>query len=169
MSESVQEHRAAARGGVRCAVVTVSDTRTEATDRSGQLIQQKLRDAGHEVLHYTIVKDEPEQIVEVLSRLVAHPDCDAVIFNGGTGIARRDTTFDTVDARLQKRLDGFGELFRSLSYTEIGAAAMLTRATAGVINDTVVFLTPGSTNAVTLAMDKLIGPELAHVVFELRK
>ena len=169
MSESVEQHRAAAPEQVRCAVVTVSDTRTVETDRSGQLIQEKLRAAGHEIMDYAIVKDEPDQIIDALSRLVAHPECDAIIFNGGTGIARRDTTFDAVDARLQKRLDGFGELFRSLSYAEIGAAAMLTRATAGVINGTVIFLTPGSSNAVALAMDKLIGPELAHVVFEMRK
>ena len=169
MSESVAEHRAAAPDHVRCAVVTVSDTRTIETDRSGQLILDQLGDAGHEVVAYQIVKDEPEQIDAILSSLVGRADCDAVIFNGGTGIARRDTTYDTVSRRLEKQLDGFGELFRSLSYAEIGAAAMLTRATAGVLRGTVIFLTPGSTNAVGLAMDKLIIPEIAHVVFELRK
>ncbi len=169
MSESVQQHRAQAPQVIRCAVVTVSDTRTTETDKSGQLIQERLRSAGHAIVHYQIVKDEPTQIDEILSMLVARDDCDAVIFNGGTGIARRDTTFDTVSRRLDKRLDGFGELFRMLSYDEIGAAAMLSRATAGVIQDTVVFLTPGSSNAVSLAMDKLIMPEIAHVVFEMRK
>jgi molybdenum cofactor biosynthesis protein B len=169
MSQSVAEHRAAAPDHVRCAVVTVSDTRTVATDRSGQLIKDRLLAAGHEVVHYRIVKDEPEQIDAVLTELIAREDCDAVIFNGGTGIARRDTTYDTVSRRLEKTLDGFGELFRSLSYAEIGAAAMLTRATAGVVGGTVVFLTPGSTNAVGLALDKLIIPEIAHVVFEMRK
>jgi molybdenum cofactor biosynthesis protein B len=154
---------------VRCAVVTVSDTRTVETDLSGQLIQSQLSAAGHEIVDYRIVQDEPAQIDAVLTELIERADCDAVIFNGGTGIARRDTTYDTVSRRLEKQLDGFGELFRSLSYAEIGAAAMLTRATAGVVGGTVVFLTPGSTNAVGLALDKLIVPEIAHVVFEMRK
>lgn len=169
MSESVEQHRAQAPEHVRCAVITVSDTRTEETDRSGKLIQDRLRGAEHEIVHYQIVKDEPDQIDDVLTSLVARSDCDAVVFNGGTGIARRDTTYDTVSRRLDKQLDGFGELFRMLSFAEIGAAAMLSRATAGVIRDTVVFLTPGSSNAVALAMDKLIIPEIAHVVFEMRK
>jgi molybdenum cofactor biosynthesis protein B len=169
MSQSVEEHRAAAPDHVRCAVVTVSDTRTVETDRSGQLIQSQLSAAGHEIVDYRIVQDEPAQIDAVLTELIGRADCDAVIFNGGTGIARRDTTYDTVSRRLEKQLDGFGELFRSLSYPEIGAAAMLTRATAGVVGGTVVFLTPGSTNAVGLALDKLIVPEIAHVVFEMRK
>lgn len=169
MSESAQEHRAAAPGRVLCAVVTVSDTRSEETDRSGGLIKGQLAAAGHEVISYQIVRDEAEQIVDVLSRLVAHPDCQAILFNGGTGIARRDTTFDAVDGRLQKRLPGFGELFRGLSYAEIGPAALLSRATAGVIGDTVIFVMPGSSNAVRLAMEKLIVPELAHIVYELHK
>jgi molybdenum cofactor biosynthesis protein B len=169
MSQSVEEHRAAAPDHVRCAVVTVSDTRTVETERSCQLIQSQLSAAGHEIVDYRIVQDEPAQIDAVLTKLIGRADCDAVIFNGGTGIARRDTTYDTVSRRLEKQLDGFGELFRSLSYAEIGAAAMLTRATAGVVGGTVVFLTPGSTNAVGLALDKLIVPEIAHVVFEMRK
>ncbi len=169
MSESVEQHRSQAPEHIRCAVITVSDTRTTETDRSGQLIQQRLTDGGHELIHYQIVKDEPDQIDAVLESLIARHDCDAIIFNGGTGIARRDTTYDTVSRRLEKRLDGFGELFRMLSYGEIGAAAMLSRATAGVIGDTVIYLTPGSSNAVSLALDKLILPEIAHVVFEMRK
>ncbi len=169
MSASVEEHRSQAPDHVRCAVITVSDTRTEETDRSGQLIKQRLSESGHEIVHYRIVKDEPDQIDDILTDLVDRGDCDAVIFNGGTGIARRDTTFDTVSRRLEKQLDGFGEIFRMLSFDEIGAAAMLSRATAGVIGDTVVFLTPGSSNAVGLAMEKLILPEIAHVVFEMRK
>ncbi|MGA7671795.1 MAG: molybdenum cofactor biosynthesis protein B [Nitrolancea sp.] len=169
MSASVEEHRSQAPEHVRCAVITVSDTRTEATDRSGQLIRQRLSESGHEIVHYQIVKDEPDQIDAILTDLVDRTDCDAVIFNGGTGIARRDTTFDTVSRRLDKQLHGFGEIFRMLSFDEIGAAAMLSRATAGVIGDTVVFLTPGSSNAVSLALEKLIMPEIAHVVFEMRK
>lgn len=169
MSKSVEQHRSQAPEHVRFAVVTVSDTRTEETDKSGQLIKKCLTDAGHQLVHYRIVRDEPDQIDEVVDDLVNEPECDAIIFNGGTGIARRDTTYDTVSKRLEKRLDGFGELFRMLSFDEIGAAAMLSRATAGVIQDTVIFLTPGSSNAVRLAMDKLITPEIAHVVFEMRK
>ena len=169
MSESVEQHRAQAPQTVRCAVITVSDTRTRETDRSGQLIHERLESAGHLVVYYQIVKDEPSQIDEILATLAEREDCDAVIFNGGTGIARRDTTFDTVSRRLEKTLDGFGEIFRMLSFDEIGAAAMLSRATAGVIQNTVVFLTPGSSNAVALAMDRLIMPEIAHVVFEMRK
>jgi len=169
MSASVEEHRSQAPEHVRCAVITVSDTRTEATDRSGHLIRQRLSESGHEIVHYQIVKDEPDQIDAILAELVDRADCDAAIFNGGTGIARRDTTFDTVSRRLDKQLHGFGEIFRMLSFDEIGAAAMLSRATAGVIGDTVVFLTPGSSNAVSLALEKLILPEIAHVVFEMRK
>lgn len=169
MSQSVREHREQAPEVIRCAVVTVSDTRTEETDRSGAMIRERMSRAGHEIIAYQIVRDEPEQIGRLLDQLVARPDCDAVIINGGTGIARRDTTFDVVDARLEKRLTGFGELFRYLSYQEIGAAAMLSRATAGVYRGTVVVLTPGSSNAVSLALDKLIMPEIAHVVFEVRK
>lgn len=169
MSRSTEEHRAAAPDQVRCAVITVSDTRTVETDGSGQLIQQRLTEQGHAITDYRIVKDEPEQIGELLDSIAGSGSCDAIIMNGGTGIARRDTTYDVVAARLDKRLDGFGELFRALSYPEIGAAAMLTRAVAGVYRDTLVLLTPGSTHAVGLALDKLIVPELAHLVYELRK
>ena len=169
MSESVQEHRAQAPSRVRCAVITVSDTRTPDTDTSGALIRERLAEAGHEVIAYRIVQDESDQIGSTLDELTDWGDCDAVIINGGTGIARRDRTFEVVDARLEKRLDGFGELFRMLSYQEIGAAAMLSRATGGVYHDTLVLLTPGSRNAVGLALDRLILPELAHLVFEMRK
>ncbi|HLI50542.1 MAG TPA: MogA/MoaB family molybdenum cofactor biosynthesis protein [Thermomicrobiaceae bacterium] len=169
MSRSTEEHRAAAPDQVRCAVITVSDTRTEETDGSGRLIQQRLTEQGHTITDYRIVKDEPEQIGKLLDDIAGSGGCDAIILNGGTGIARRDTTYDVVAARLEKRLDGFGELFRALSYPEIGAAAMLTRAVAGVYRDTVIILTPGSTHAVGLALDKLIVPELAHLVYELRK
>jgi molybdenum cofactor biosynthesis protein B len=118
---------------------------------------------------YEIVKDEPEQINRVLDHYTGMNACQAVLFNGGTGIARRDTTFDVISGRLEKTLPGFGELFRMLSYDEIGAAAMLSRATAGVLNGRLIFSTPGSSNAVALAMDKLIAGELAHLVFEVTK
>jgi molybdenum cofactor biosynthesis protein B len=169
MSISAQEHKSSAPEQVRCAIVTVSDTRTPETDTSGALIRERLVSAGHRVVGYRIVRDEPGEIRSALDELVKQVGCDVVIFNGGTGIARRDTTFDVIDACLEKRIDGFGELFRYLSYAEIGSAAMMSRATAGVYRDTIVVLTPGSSNAVKLAMDKLILPELTHMVYEIRK
>lgn len=169
MSASTEQHRAEAPKRVSCAIVTVSDTRTLETDTSGRLLRERLSGQGHEVVHYQIVKDEPAQIGPLLDELAARGDCDAVILNGGTGIAQRDTTYDVVAGKLEKRLDGFGELFRMLSFQEIGAAAMLSRATAGVYRGTLIILTPGSSNAVALALDKLILPELAHMVYEVTK
>ena len=169
MSQSVQEHREAAPESVGAAVITVSDTRTKETDTSGQIMIERLEAAGHRVVGYEIVRDEPDQIVAVMNRFAVNESCRAILFNGGTGIARRDTTYDVIAGRLEKTLDGFGELFRMLSYEEIGAAAMLSRATAGVYHGRLVFSTPGSSNAVTLAMDKLIAGELAHLVYEVTK
>jgi molybdenum cofactor biosynthesis protein B len=169
VSRSVQEHRESAPDSVGCVVITVSDTRTVETDKSGQIMQERLAAAGHQIVGYEIVKDEPSEINRVLDTYSALDGCQAILFNGGTGIARRDTTFDVISSRLQKTLPGFGELFRMLSYDEIGAAAMLSRATAGVLNGRLVFSTPGSSNAVALAMDKLIAGELAHLVYELTK
>lgn len=160
-------HREQARRSVTCAVVTVSDTRTEVTDTSGHAMQELLRAAGHAIGHYGIVKDEPDQIRALLADLARKNQVQAVLFNGGTGISRRDTTYDTLSGMLEKRLDGFGELFRMLSFQEIGAAAMLSRAVAGTYKDLIVFSTPGSSGAVRLAMEKLILPELAHVVWEI--
>ena len=169
MSVSVQEHRESAPESVGCAVVTVSDTRTEETDKSGQIMKERLERAGHVIVGYRIVPDEPDLIAGLLDEFCVNPDCRAVLFNGGTGIASRDTTYDVIAGRLEKALVGFGELFRMLSYDEIGAAAMLSRATAGVYRGRLVFSTPGSSNAVTLAMDKLIAGELAHLVYEVTK
>ena len=169
MSQSVDAHRAAAPESVGAAVITVSDTRTKETDASGRLIIERLEAAGHTIVGYEIVQDEPQQIEAVLNRFAIEPDCRAILFNGGTGIARRDTTFDVISGRLEKTLDGFGELFRMLSYEEIGAAAMLSRATAGVYLGRLVFSMPGSSNAVALAMDKLIARELSHLVYEVTK
>ena len=150
---------------LRCAVITVSDTRTEETDRSGGLMRVQLDRHGHEVALYRIVPDEPDVIREVMKKLAG--TVDAVLFNGGTGISRRDGTYEAVSALLDKELPGFGELFRMLSYEEIGAAAMLSRATAGVYGDTIYFSVPGSLNAVKLALDKLILPELKHLVWDV--
>jgi molybdopterin adenylyltransferase len=169
MSASTQEHREQAPDRINCCVVTVSDSRTEETDKSGKIIKQYLSGAGHSIVDYRIIPDEPELIGTLLDELASRPETDAIVFNGGTGIAQRDTTFDVIDRMLEKKLDGFGELFRWLSWYEIGPASMLSRATAGTYKNTLVFLTPGSSNAVNLAMDKLIAPEVAHMVFEVRK
>jgi molybdopterin adenylyltransferase len=149
---------------VRVAIVTVSDTRTEATDTSGGLMRSLLVEAGHPVVAYRIVPDEPAWIGPLLDELAGL--ADVILLNGGTGISRRDTTYEVVAGRLDKTLPGFGELFRMLSYDQIGSASMLSRATAGVMGRTLVFSTPGSTNAVRLAMEKLIVPQLAHLVWE---
>jgi molybdenum cofactor biosynthesis protein B len=154
---------------VTCAVVTVSDTRTTETDKSGQLIQQLLSDANHKIGAYTIIKDEPAQIQHQIELLGKRQSLDVVIFNGGTGIAPRDTTYDAIEKLLEKTLPGFGELFRFLSYQEIGSRAMASRAVAGVYQQKLIFSLPGSTNAVQLAMEKLILPELVHLVEQLRK
>jgi molybdenum cofactor biosynthesis protein B len=151
---------------VGCAVVTVSDTRTAATDMSGSKIRELLAAAGHEIAHYAVVKDEPAAICGILDALP--PEAAVVIVNGGTGLARRDTTYEAIHARLEKELQGFGELFRALSFQQIGAAAMLSRATAGVMGTRIVFAVPGSTAAVELAMAQLILPVLGHVVGLLR-
>jgi molybdopterin adenylyltransferase len=154
---------------VTCAVVTVSDTRSSETDKSGQLIQQLLLDANHAVAAYTIIKDEPAQIQGQLELLGMRTDLDAVIFNGGTGIASRDTTYDAIENLLEKILLGFGEIFRFLSYQEIGSRAIASRAVAGVYQNKLIFSLPGSSNAVRLAMEKLILPELSHLVKQMRQ
>jgi molybdenum cofactor biosynthesis protein B len=154
-------HRQHDAPSVACGVVTISDTRTEADDTSGQRIRGLLQEQGHRVVLYRIVKDEPELITEVLRQ--APREVEAIICNGGTGLARRDTTFEAISRLLDKEISGFGELFRMLSFAEIGAAAMLSRATAGVAGDRVLFSLPGSTAAVELAMTRLILPQLGHL------
>lgn len=149
----------------RCGVLTISDTRTPETDTSGALIRTLLTQAGHDVVRYAVVRDEPDEIEAQILACTAE-GCKLVITNGGTGIARRDSTFEVIDSLLEKRLPGFGELFRMLSYQEIGPAAMLSRATAGVYGDALIFCLPGSTNAVRLAMERLIVPQLPHLVWE---
>ncbi|MBK1986022.1 MogA/MoaB family molybdenum cofactor biosynthesis protein [Sphaerospermopsis aphanizomenoides BCCUSP55] len=154
---------------VTCAVVTVSDTRTPETDKSGQLIRQLLLTANHTVGDYTIIKDEPAQIQQQIELLVKNANIDAVIFNGGTGIAPRDTTYDAIEKLLEKTLPGFGELFRFLSYQEIGARAIASRAVAGIYQNKLIFSLPGSSNAVRLGMEKLILPELVHLVTQIQQ
>ncbi|MFC3883232.1 molybdenum cofactor biosynthesis protein B [Bacillus songklensis] len=165
-----KQHIAHAPDTLRCAVITVSDTRTEETDKSGQRIISLLQEQGHEVHLYKIIKDDGNSIEETVLEAVGQHDIHAVIINGGTGIAKRDVTIETVKPLLEKEIVGFGELFRMLSYTEdIGAAAMLSRAIAGVRNDKIIFSLPGSTGAVTLGMNKLILPELRHIISEIHK
>lgn len=154
---------------VTCAVVTVSDTRSPDTDKSGQLIQQLLLGANHAIATYIIIKDEPAQIQEQIELLGKSANLDAVIVNGGTGIAPRDTTYDAIEKLLEKTLPGFGELFRFLSYQEIGSRAIASRAVGGVYQNKLIFSLPGSTNAVRLAMSKLILPELPHLVSQMKK
>lgn len=170
-SESTQQHREAAaeRGPVACAILTVSDTRTPETDTSGAAIRERLEGAGHSVAFYRIVKDEPEQIVALLDEIVSAGEARVILLNGGTGIAHRDTTYDALSRKLEKTLPGFGEIFRMLSFEEIGPAAMLSRAVAGVYRRRLIFSMPGSSNAVKLAMDRLIVPELEHLAWELTR
>jgi molybdenum cofactor biosynthesis protein B len=163
-----EEHRHEAPRTLSFYVVTASDTRGEAEDESGAYLRAQIAAAGHGLAGYRIVKDEPAAIRAALEAAAA-AGAEVVVVNGGTGIAGRDRTYEAVDAVLEKRLDGFGELFRMLSYAEIGAAAMLSRAVAGVWGGRAVFSVPGSRAAVRLAWEKLIGPEAPHVVRELRK
>lgn len=160
---SHQEHQRQAAGGLRCAVVTVSDTRTTDTDTSGRLMQEALTAAGHVIHAYSIVKDERDDIRRLLQHHVQDVQTDAILLSGGTGLSTRDGTYEVVQETLEKELTGFGELFRYLSYAEIGAAAMMSRATAGVASGTVIVSMPGSSAAVRLAMEKLILPELSHM------
>ncbi|EDX85100.1 hypothetical protein S7335_2799 [Synechococcus sp. PCC 7335] len=153
---------------VCCAVITVSDTRDETTDRSGQLMRSQLINSGHTISSYQIVKDEPKQIAALVITLANRLDVQAILLNGGTGIAARDTTFDAITPLLDKELPGFGELFRHLSYLEIGSRAMASRAIAGTRGQTLIFSLPGSTKAVGLALEKLILPELQHLTNLLR-
>ncbi len=164
-----EQHRSYAPKSVRCVVLTVSDSRTSETDTAGDLIEERLRSAGHEIAGRAIVRDDPPPIRDAVLRAIERADVDAAILSGGTGISPRDSTPDVVEPLLDKVLSGFGELFRSLSYEEVGAAALLSRALAGTSGRTVVYVMPGSRGAVRLAMDRLVLPELGHVVGQLRR
>lgn len=168
-SEAVTSHRAAAPRRVRFAVLTVSDTRTLEADTSGALIAELARAGGHELIERAIVPDEPGLIRDVIERWQASGAVDAALVTGGTGISPRDQTYETISAMLTKPLAGYGELFRMLSYAEIGAAAMLSRAIGGLAGSLVVLAMPGSKAAVRLAMEKLILPEIGHIVREATK
>lgn len=169
MSQSTTQHRCESPKSVRCTVVTISDTRTIETDRGGALIVEMLAAGGHGVSGRHIVRDDPAEIEPLLCELADPESTDAVLMTGGTGIAARDRTFETVSSLLTKSMPGYGELFRMLSYEEIGPAAMLSRAVGGVLNKVIVLTMPGSVAAVRLAMEKLIVPEIGHLVYEARK
>lgn len=165
---SVHEHKERGKKSIRCFVVTVSDSRDESTDASGQAIRKILSDEGHQITGYRIIKDEPAQIRSALAQALGQTDVDAVIVNGGTGIAPRDGTHEVVAEFLEKTLDGFGEIFRYLSYLDIGSAAIMSRAAAGSARGKILISLPGSRGAVTLAMEKLILPEIRHMVSQLQ-
>jgi molybdenum cofactor biosynthesis protein B len=163
------EHRSQGPRIVGCFVLTVSDTRTEARDTSGRAIADLLTAAGHRVTGRAIVKDDARDVRSIIDQQLASEHVDVVITTGGTGITSRDSTYEAIAALLEKQLDGFGELIRMLSYDEIGAAAMMSRATAGLVRGRIVVALPGSENAVRLAMEKLLIPELPHLVQQARK
>lgn len=170
MSESSSRHREAAREHrAACAVLTVSDTRTPETDTGGRLVRELLEAAGHRIVASRIVRDEPGEIDAALREWLDAGDAELICTTGGTGIARRDTTIEVVDRLLDRRLDGFGELFRMLSWEEVGSAAMLSRAVGGLAGETLVFALPGSPGAVRLALERLIVPELPHLLWERRR
>jgi molybdenum cofactor biosynthesis protein B len=166
MSSAQHKSIAAQQGPVPIAIVTVSDSRTPDTDVNAAYLREQIAAAGHQVAAYRLIKDEPDQVASVLDELAAS-QARVILFNGGTGISPRDRTFDVLSRKLEKTLPGFGELFRMLSYEQVGAAAMLSRATAGVYRQKVIVSTPGSPDAVQLAWEKLIAPELAHLAWEV--
>lgn len=163
---SYQEHKQEAPQSVSCAVLTLSDTRTEQGDESGKLIKQKLSENGHRVMAYALLKNEAESLEKKINELLGQEELQVIIACGGTGVGRRDITVETILPILDKKLDGFGELFRSLSYQEIGTASIMSRAIAGVAGGKVILCLPGSLGAARLAMEKIILPEIGHMVRE---
>ena len=147
-------------------MLVTSDSRTEETDESGKLIKQRLLDKGHQVVYYAILKNDAPTLKNKINELVKQDEVQVIITSGGTGLSHKDMTVDTIQPMLEKKLDGFGELFRQLTYQELGTASIMSRATAGVINGKVIICFPGSPGAATLAMDKIILPEIGHLVRE---
>jgi len=163
------DHKKHAPKQVRVFVITVSDTRTRDDDTSGQAAKELIEAGGHIVSGYAIVRDEPAEVSGLVRRIAEERLANVIVTSGGTGVSRRDNTYEAISGLLEKRLDGFGELFRMLSYQEIGSAAMLSRAVAGLYRGIVIFSTPGSTGAVKLALNKLILPEIGHISFEVKR
>lgn len=161
-----EEHKKKAPQHVSCAVLTISDSRTERDDESGKLIKQRLSDNGHQVMSYSMLKNEADSIKKKIYELLRQEELQVIITSGGTGVSHRDITVETISPILEKKLDGFGELFRSLSYQEIGTTSIMSRAIAGVAGGKVILCLPGSPEAVKLAMDKVILPEIGHLVRE---
>lgn len=168
-SASSERHHelAAGRGPIPVAIVTVSDSRTPDTDTNGQYLHTVIQAAGHHVSGYRVVPDEPARVIDALEELAT--DARVLLFNGGTGVSTRDTTYDALSSRIEKPLPGFGELFRMLSWEQVGPAAMLSRATAGIYRGRIVVSMPGSPAAVRLAWEKLLGPELEHLAWEVAR
>ncbi len=166
---SLEEHKSSAPQEIRVAVVTVSDTRTLETDTGGKCVVDYLAKNGHTLVQRTIVPDEPTQMESLIGSLANRTDVDAILMTGGTGISGRDQTYETISSLLERSLPGYGELFRTLSYQEIGAAAMLSRATGGLVGNTLLLSMPGSPAAVRLAMEQLILPELGHLIREAQR
>jgi molybdopterin adenylyltransferase len=163
------EHKTHENKTVGCAVLVTSDSRTEETDESGKLIKQRLLDCGHKVVYYTILKNDAPTLKSKIVDLVKQDEVQVIITSGGTGLSHKDVTVDTIQLMLEKKLDGFGELFRHLTYQELGTASIMSRATAGVINGKVIICFAGSLGAATLAMDKIILPEIGHLVREVTR
>jgi molybdenum cofactor biosynthesis protein B len=163
---SYQEHKQKAPQSVTCAVLTISDSRTEQDDESGRLIRQRLNDNGHRVMSYAILKNEADSIEKKIYELLGQEELQVIITSGGTGASHRDITVETISPILEKKLDGFGELFRLLTYREIGTPSIMSRAVAGVVRGKVILCLPGSSGAANLAMDRIILPEIGHMVRE---
>jgi molybdenum cofactor biosynthesis protein B len=161
-----QEHKKKAPQHVSCAVLTISDSRTERDDESGKLIKQRLSDHGHRVISYSILKNEADSIKKKIDELLRQEGLEVIITSGGTGVSHRDITVETISPILEKKLDGFGELFRFLSYQEISTTSIMSRAIAGVTGGKIILCLPGSPEAAKLAMDKVILPEIGHLVRE---
>lgn len=166
---SYEAHKEKSPTRVSCAVLTISGSRTEQDDDSGKIIKGKLSEKGHQVLAYSVLKDDAELIKKKIFELLVQPELQVIITNGGTGISHRDITVDTISQILEKKLEGFGELFRFLTYQELGTASIMSRATAGVVGGKVIICLPGSPDAATLAMDKIILPEIGHLVREVTR
>jgi molybdenum cofactor biosynthesis protein B len=160
------EHKKLDNKNIGCAVLVTSDSRTEVTDESGKLIKQRLLDKGHQVVHYCILKNDATMLKNKINELIKQDTVQVIITSGGTGLSHKDVTVDTIQPMLEKKLDGFGELFRQLTYQELGTASIMSRATAGVINGKIIICFPGSLGAATLAMDKIILSEIGHLVRE---
>jgi molybdenum cofactor biosynthesis protein B len=160
------DHKKLDNKNIGCAVLVTSDSRTEETDESGKLIKQRLLDKGHQVVHYCILKNDATMLKNKINELIKQDTVQVIITSGGTGLSHKDVTVDTIQPMLEKKLDGFGELFRQLTYQELGTASIMSRATAGVINGKIIICFPGSLGAATLAMDKIILSEIGHLVRE---